>query len=184
MRVIDFNWFDWLLIVIVVFSMVMAFRRGFVRALFGMLGFIGGFALATLYYSEVGDWINNSRLTIAPTTARIIAFLLIVVAVAAGFELLGRLVQKVLRTIGLTFLDRTLGLAFGFARGCLMGIGLLLITTFFAPQSPIVTTSVLSPYLFAVTHDVSFLVPPYLQRVMLTGAFNLQQNPPHWINWH
>jgi membrane protein required for colicin V production len=184
MRVTDFNWFDWFLIVIVAFSMVMAFRRGFVRALFGMLGFIGGFALATMYYSEVGDWINTTRLTIAPATARVIGFILIVVAVAAGFELLGRVVQKILRTIGLTFLDRTLGLGFGFARGCLMGIGLLLITTSFAPQSPIITTSILSPYLFAVTHDVSFLVPQELQRLMLSRAFNLQQNPPHWINWH
>ena len=183
MSVADFNWFDWLLILIVAFSMVMAFRRGFVRALFGVLGFIGGFALAALNYDVVGDWINTSRLTIAPSTARIIGFLLIVVAVAAAFELLGRLVQKVLRTVGLTFLDRTLGLAFGFARGCLIGIGLLLITTTFAPRSPIITTSVLSPYLFAVTHDVSFLVPQYLQRLMLDGAFNLKQSPPHWINW-
>jgi membrane protein required for colicin V production len=184
MRVTDFNWFDWLLIAIVVYSMVLAFRRGLVRAILGLLGFIGGFLLATQYYVVVGEWINTSRLTFTPSTARIIAFLLIVAAVAAVVELLGRLVQKALRVIGLTMLDRTLGMAFGFARGCLMGIGLLMITTTFAPQSPIVTTSVLSPYLFAVLHDVSYLVPEYLQRLMLSGAFNLQQNPPHWINWH
>jgi membrane protein required for colicin V production len=184
MSVADFNWFDWILVAIVLFSMVMAFRRGFVRALFGMLGFIGGFVLATWNYATFGDWINDSRLVVAPSTARIIAFLLIVVAVAAAFELAGLLLQKTLRAIGLSFLDRFLGMGFGFARGCLVGIGLLMATTTFAPQSKAVTASVLSPYLFAVSHDVSFLVPQYLQRVMLAGAFNLQQNPPHWINWH
>ena len=184
MNVADFNWFDWVLVAIVIFSMVMAFRRGFVRALFGMLGFIGGFLAASQYYTEVGDWFNGSKLVMAPSTARVIGFLLIVVAVAAAFEIFGRMVQKALKAIGLTLLDRILGMGFGFARGCLIGIGLLMIPTTFMPQSQMVTTSVLSPYLFAVAHDVSFLVPPSLQRLMLQGAFNLEKNPPHWINWH
>ena len=184
MDLTTFNWFDWVLVAMVLFSMVMAFRRGFIRALFGMLGFIGGFLLAAQYYTVVGDWFNGSRLVIAPSTARVIGFLLIVIAVAAGFEILGRLAQKALKAIGLSFLDRLLGMGFGFARGCLIGIALLMIPTTFKPQSDMVTASVLSPYLFAIAHDVSFLVPRSLQRVMLAGAFNLNNNPPHWINWH
>ena len=184
MDLTTFNWFDWVLIVVVLVSMVLAFRRGLVRAIFGMLGFVGGFLLAAQWYETVGDWFNGSRLVIAPSTGRIIGFLLIVVAVACAFEILGRFAQKGLRFMGLTFMDRLLGMAFGFARGCLIGIGLLMISTTVAPQSEMVTTSVLSPYLFAVSHDVSFLVPKDLQRVMLAGAFNLEKNPPHWINWH
>jgi membrane protein required for colicin V production len=184
MSLTDFNWFDWILILVVIVSMVLAFRRGLVRALFGMLGFIGGFLIAALSYDKVGDWFNGSKLILAPTTGRIVGFLLIVVAVACVFEIAGRFAQKGLRFMGLTFLDRLLGTAFGFARGCLIGIGLLMVATAFAPQSSMVTTSALSPYFFAVSHDVSFLVPQDLQRLMLAGAFNLEKNPPHWINWH
>jgi membrane protein required for colicin V production len=182
MRVADFNYFDWFLIVVVGFSMVMAFRRGLVRAIFGLLGFIGGFQLAAWNYELIGDWIRDSRLKISIPTARIIAFVLIVLVVAVALDQLGRLLQKVLRFVGLAFFDRVLGMAFGFARGCLIGIAVLMVTTTFAPDSEAVTTSALSPYLFAVTHDVSFLVPQYLQQLMLNGAFDLKHNPPHWIN--
>jgi len=103
----------------------------------------------------------------------------IVVAVAAAFELVGRGLQKSLRSIGLGIFDRALGAGFGFARGCLIGIAVLMAATTLAPQSQVVTTSVLSPYLFAVAHDVSFLVPQYLQQSMMDGAFDFKQNPPH-----
>jgi uncharacterized membrane protein required for colicin V production len=93
-------------------------------------------------------------------------------------------VQKTLRAAGLSFLDRTLGVAFGFARGCLIAIALLLVTTNFAPQSQAVTTSVLSPYLFALAHDVSFLVPQYLLQRMADGTFETKQKLPDWINRH
>lgn len=182
MTISDFNGFDWFLILIVAFSMVMAFRRGLVRAIFGLIGFIGGFQLAAWNYSMVGDWIRASRLSVSTTTARVIAFLLIVVTVASGLELVGRLLQRTLRHVGLGWFDRTLGLAFGFARGCIAGIAVLLATTTLIPQSGIVATSVLTPYLFAVAHDVSFLVPQYLQQLMINGAIDLKHESPHWIN--
>lgn len=179
MNISDFNFFDWFLVVLVGFSMVMAFRRGLVRAIFGLMGFIGGFLLATWNYAMVGDWINQSRITISPSTARVVAFLLIVVAVAAGLELVGRLLQKFLRHVGLGLLDRLLGMAFGFARGCLMGMVVLMAATTFAPESEAVTSSVLTPYLFAVAHDVSFLVPQYLQQLMVNGAYDIKASTPH-----
>jgi membrane protein required for colicin V production len=184
MKLSDFNWFDWFLILIVLFSMAMAYRRGLVRAIFGLLGFIGGFLLASWNYELVGDWVLLSRFRMPLTTARIIGFLLIVVVVAVAFEFAGLLLQKILRSVGLGWFDRLLGMAFGFARGCLIGIALLMATTTFAPQSEFLTTSELTPYLFAVTHDVSFLVPQYLQELMATGAFDFKHGPPHWINGH
>jgi len=173
----DWNWFDWILATITVVSMVMAFRRGLVRAIVGMLGVVSGFVLATYSYEDVGDWIRKSRVTVPVIPARIIAFLLIVIVVAAAFEFLGLLLQKVLKTVGLSFVDRILGLAFGFGRGCLVGIGLLMVVASLAPSSSAVTDSTLSPYLFAVVHDVSFLVPQYLQRQMAAGVFSYKQNP-------
>ena len=95
-----------------------------------------------------------------------------------------RLLQRLLRTVGLGFFDRVLGMAFGFARGCLIAIAVLMVATTIAPQSDAVINSELTPYLFAVCHDVSFLVPDYLQELMASGAFNLDHNSPVWINRH
>lgn len=184
MKFTDLNGFDWLLILIVAFSMVAAFRRGLVRAIFGLLGLIGGFQVATWTYSTVGDWITASRLHVSPATAHVVGFLLVVMAVAVGLEMVGWTFQKVLRQVGLGPFDRILGVAFGFARGCLIGIAVLMAATLFVPQSRMVMTSSLSPYLFAVAHDVSFLVPQHLQQLMLSGAFDFNHNSPRWINRH
>lgn len=184
MRLSDWNGFDWLLISILLISMGVAYRRGLVRSIFGLAGFFGGLVLASRYYTLLADWVIHIRLLASVPTARILAYLLIVVVTVTLLEVAGLMLQKTLRVVGLGFLDRLLGVAFGFVRGCVIGIAVLLVTTNFAPQSWVVTTSVVSPYLFAVAHDVSFLVPQYLQQLMAAGAFNFKQAPPDWINRH
>src|SRR5260370_31996897 len=135
MKLSDFNFFDWFLIAIVLFSMLMAFRNGLVRAIFGLVGLIGGFQLAAWNYAMVGDWIGESRIKMSVTTERILGFVVIVVIVAALLDFAGRLFQKILRQVGLGPIDRLLGTVFGFARGCMVGIAVLMLTTTFAPQS-------------------------------------------------
>jgi membrane protein required for colicin V production len=184
MRLSDWNGFDWLLITILLISMGVAYRRGIVRTICGLAGFFGGLALASMYYTPLADWIVHIKLLSSVPTARIVAFLLIVIVAVSLFEALGLMLQKVLRVVGLGFVDHLLGVAFGFVRGCVICIGVLMVTTRFAPQSWVVTTSVLSPYLLEAAHDVSFLVPEYLQQLMTAGAFNFKQGPPHWINQH
>jgi membrane protein required for colicin V production len=184
MRVTDWNGFDWMLVLVVGFSVGMGFRRGVVRTVMGLAGFIGGFLLAAGNYTRFGDWINDTHMIASTSTARIVAFLLIVVLVAVVAELVARLLQKTIHAVGLGLVDRSMGAGFGFVRGCMIGIALLMIPTTFAPQSKLITTSILSPYLFAVAHDVSFLVPRYLQQQMLSGAFDFKQSSPQWMNRH
>jgi membrane protein required for colicin V production len=176
--------FDWLMVFIVGMSMAVAFRRGLVRAIFGLLGFIGGFQLASATYVSVAERINLGNGIQSETTARIAAFLLIAIAVALAFELIGGGVQRSMRAVGLGTFDRILGAVFGFARGCLLCIALLMVACNVAPQSDLLVRSALSPYLFAVAHDVSFLVPQDLQQEMVEGSFDFKQGPPHWINRH
>jgi membrane protein required for colicin V production len=176
MRLSDWNGFDWLLAAILLFSMVTGFRRGFVRTVFGLAGFLGGFLLASWRYVRVGELIIDAGWIKSTTTAMVVAYLLIVVFVALGVELVARILQKSARAVGLGFMDRMLGAAFGFARGWMIGIALLMIPTTFAPQSKLVATSVLSPYFFAVAHDVSFLVPRYLQRLTLNSPSPSRRN--------
>jgi membrane protein required for colicin V production len=184
MKAAQFNYFDWALVTIVGISMVMAFHRGLVRAIFALFGFIGGFQMATWFYTDVGEWVLACRIRMSVQTARIVAFLLIVIVVALVVDQAGRLLQRLLRTVGLGFFDRLLGSAFGFARGCLIAIAVLMITTTVAPQSGAITNSELTPYLFAVAHDVSFLVPEYLQELMASGAFSINHDSAVWINRH
>ncbi|HWB32629.1 MAG TPA: CvpA family protein [Acidobacteriaceae bacterium] len=178
----QWNVFDWFLVAIAVVSVAMAVRSGLVRAVFGLIGLIGGFQIATWCYVEVGDWISPTRLAWPTAARRTMGFLAVVALVTVGLQLAGWCVQKFLRKMGMGPMDRLLGAAFGFARGCMIGLAVLMAAAIVAPQSEMITTSVLTPYLFAVAHDVSFLVPQYLQQQMVDGAFDFKHNPPHWIN--
>jgi membrane protein required for colicin V production len=176
MRWSDWNAFDWMLAGILLFSVVAGFRRGFVRTVFGLAGFVGGFLLASWKYIRVGEMIIDEGWIRSTTTAMVVAYVLIVVFIALAVELVARILQRSVRAAGLGFMDRMLGATLGFARGLMIGIALLMIPTAFAPQSKLVVTSVLSPYFFAVAHDVSFLVPHYLQHLTRNGPFFFPQN--------
>jgi membrane protein required for colicin V production len=184
MRLADFNTFDWLLIGILLVSMGLAFRRGLVRAILGLAGLFVGFKVAGWSYMRLGDWLVSLKLIGSAASARILVFLLVLAAGAAACEMAGYMLQKTIRAAGLSLLDHTLGLAFGFVRGCVLGVAMLMVTVNFSPQAQLITTSVLSPYLFAAAHDVSFLVPQYLQQLMVDGSTTLKPATQSWINRH
>jgi len=167
MNVADWNAFDWVLVAIVLVSMVRAFISGLVRAITGLFGFVAGFALASWTYVKLADNLRAQGWIVSEFVARMVAFLLIVVVVVLVIEFVGLYLRKLLRTIGMGPFDSLLGAAFGFARGCLVGIALLMGAATFAPRSEIVAKSVLRPYLFTVVHDVSFLIPDYVQERIL-----------------
>src|ERR1700734_2829413 len=98
------NLFDWFLIAIVAYSIVMAFLRGIILELFTL----GGLIIAS------------------PAAAQILAFLLIVVGIMILSTHLGKALNSTAHAIGLGFFDRLLGAVFGFARGCLFSIAILM----------------------------------------------------------
>jgi membrane protein required for colicin V production len=167
MNIANWNAFDWVLVAIVALSMVRAFITGLVRAIAGLAGIIAGYVVASWAYVDLAERFRERGWIVSQYMARAVAFLVIVLAVVIVFELLSRAARRSLRTFGLGTFDRIFGMGFGFARGCLIGITLLIAVSSIAPQSPIVVQSALRPYLFTVAHEVSFLIPEYLQQRIL-----------------
>lgn len=155
----NWNGLDWILIVILAVSTIRAWMRGLVQALFGLLGFVGGFQLATWNYGVVGDWIYERNYVHLLSNARIVAFLLITVVIVVVFELVGRGVKKAAHAVGFGFVDRILGAGFGFARGLLLGVAVIIGVTAFYPQSGWAEGSRLSSYFLGAARAVSFVVP-------------------------
>jgi membrane protein required for colicin V production len=153
------NGLDWLLLAVLVLSTVRAWMQGVVIALFGLLGFVGGFQLASWHYATIGDWMYGRGWLRSLPTARIAAFLAIAILVAIIFDLVGRGVKKTAHAVGFGMLDRVLGAAFGLARGVLLGVAMIVGVTAFAPDSGWVEGSKLSTYFLGAAHAVSFVVP-------------------------
>jgi membrane protein required for colicin V production len=173
------NLFDWLLIVILAYSTIMAFVRGIILELFSLGGLIAGILIASWNYTHVAAFL--SRLITTPATAQIVAFLLIIVGVMVLSTLLGKALNRTAHAIGLGFFDRVLGAVFGFARGCLFGVAILMAIAAFRPHSAWIENSRLSPYFLAGVHAVSFVVPHGLQQQIWNGVEQLKHNAPDWI---
>jgi membrane protein required for colicin V production len=173
---------DWSLIAIIAYSTIVAFMRGIILELFSLGGLIAGILLASWNYNHVALLLQ--RLITTPATAQIVAFLFIVVAVMVLSAILGKLLNRTAHAIGLGFFDRLLGAIFGFARGCLFGVAILMAVAAFLPHSTWTANSQLTPYFLAGAHAVSFVVPHDLRQLILDGATQLKHNAPDWIKLH
>jgi membrane protein required for colicin V production len=174
--------FDFFLIAIIAYSTIMAFIRGILLELFSIGGLIAGIVLAAWNYPVVAPFLGH--IIKAPSTANVVAFLFIVVGVMILCTIAGKILHRTADAIGLGFFDRLLGAAFGFARGCLLGVAIMMAAAAFLPNSTWISNSHLASYFLAGAHAVSFVVPHDLQQQILDGAAQLKHNAPDWIKPH
>ena len=172
MNVADWNAFDWVLATIVILSMARAFFTGLVRAVAGLAGFFAGFEVASWTYIDLGERIRDTGLDRVPVHGANGSLPSDRGGCGGGIRCTwpGLCASAAHDRLGM--FDRILGVGFGFARGCLIGICSADRDPSFAPLSPVVVHSTLRPYLFTVAHDVSFLIPEYLQQRILDRALD------------
>jgi membrane protein required for colicin V production len=153
------NGLDWILIGILLFSTIQAWMRGLVSALFGLLGLVVGFELASWEFAAAGDWMVARDWLHSVAAARLIAFLAIAIGIAALFEVVGRGAKKSAHAVGLGLVDRMLGALFGIARGLLVGVAVIVGASAIAPLSRWSEGSQLSSYFLDAARAVSFHLP-------------------------
>lgn len=139
------NLFDYLLLAITGFSMVLSLWRGFVREIISLIGLVAAFIVAGrasgVATELVQGWIPNS------TAASLAGFGLVFVCVMLVVALIGAMIRKLVDMADLTASDRTLGMVFGLARGLLLiGLFFLVYTTYAKPDAAYMKNSLLTPY--------------------------------------
>ena len=161
------NWLDLLLLLILAGSIASSFARGFTREVIGVAAAAAGLLCGLWFYRMAGavvrPWAGSQEI------ANLAGFLLIfVVAILIGW-ILSVLAGMMMRAVGLSWLDRLLGAAFGVARGVIICVALITALVAFAPgndaKSPpgSVVHSRLAPYLIDAAHAVSMAAPKELR---------------------
>lgn len=173
------NTLDWLLIVLVVYSVARAVVRGFFQEAFALGGLIFGFVFACWFYRPFASDLKG--LITSPEIADLAAFLLLLAGTMIVSGLLGRALRHTASAIGLGLLDRLFGAAFGLVRGALLGAALLFAATAFLPSAPWIENSHLAPYFLRPAHAVSFVMPSDLKQRLLDGFSHLKHTSPDWI---
>ncbi len=126
------NWLDFLLIAVLAFSTVRSFLKGFTREIVGMVAALLALVLAMWFYGLAGSYV--SPWVGVGAVANAIGFGIVVIGVLIAGSLVGWIVSRFIRTIGLSFFDRLLGAVFGFLRGLLVTMAILTAYTAFGPH--------------------------------------------------
>ncbi len=172
------NWLDIVLIAVLLVSTVMSARKGFSREIIGLAAALFAFILGMWFYGLVGSFV--APYVSSTRVANLLGFLLVVFGVLICGGLLGWIVNRFLRTVGLSFFDYLLGAVFGLVRGLLVAIALLTAFTAFGPSvdSGMVSSSMLhsriAPTLLDASRAFVAMAPMELKSSFLKEYSQLQ----------
>ena len=137
---------DILLVLIIGTSVVAGFVAGFARVGIGFCAAIAGVVFGFWYYNTPAAWFH--KYITSPYVSNVLGFLVVFWAMLAIGAIIARIVSKVFKWTGLSWIDRLLGAAFGFVRGAVIAVGFVAVLMAFAPK-PLpnwMVTSALLPY--------------------------------------
>lgn len=117
--------FDYLIVGLFVVSVAISIWRGLVREVVSLLSWLFALWLAARFAAVFADWMPAAITN--PSLRYAVAFTAVFLVTVIVLELLGVLLAKLLRAVGLGFVDRALGAVFGLARGALVAWMLILL---------------------------------------------------------
>jgi membrane protein required for colicin V production len=171
---------DWLIVVVLVVSVLSAAKKGFFLEVFSLAGVIAGLLIASWNYQRLMPWF--SRWITERQVAEAIAFLAISLGVMILAGLVGRLIRWSVRSIGLGWVDRLIGAAFGFVKGCVLVVIAVLAVAAFLPKATWFQQSRLVPYFLDAAHQASIATPVELGQRIREGVTVLRKTQLDWIN--
>jgi len=156
------NWLDWVIAVTGGMCILRGTWRGAVSQVFGIVGVLGGFLLASRNYESAAHQI--ARVFPQFEGAPLLSFLLIFLLTWFCVGMSGYFLAKLLRLTGFGLLDRLLGGTVGLVKAGILAVILVWLLTFFLPaNSPHLRRSVLLPYVNEATRLLVTATPQRLQ---------------------
>jgi membrane protein required for colicin V production len=167
------NGLDWLLLLLIVISTLLASAQGFVLEVFGLAGLLVGYVLAAWEYPRVAPWFANY--VSSPWVADMAAFLTIFVVVLLLAGALARIVRMAVAGVGLRWFDRILGGAFGLVRGIAVAAVIVMAMAAFVPTSPTLERSAFAPYFLVLSRTATWIAPADLRNKFSEGVLTLRK---------
>lgn len=144
-------------------SVVTAFRSGFSREVIGLAAVLLAAICGTWFYGTAGSFLLPY--VSSPQVAHFAGFALVFLGIMLLGAGAGLIVSRVLKTVGLTWLDRILGAMFGAVRGILICVVLVMALVAFSPgpagsgAPASVVSSRLAPYVIGSARVIVSIAP-------------------------
>jgi len=166
---------DLLLMVIIGGSVVFGFLAGFARAGVGFLAAVTGVLFGFWFYGIPAEWIR--KYVSSSTFSNLAGFLVVFFACALVGGLIGKLLSKLFKWTGLSWLDRIMGAGFGLVRGGLAAVAFVAVLMAFTPK-PVpnwMTGSLLLPYAIDASNIIASLAPRALKNSVRETVSEVRQ---------
>lgn len=152
------NGLDIAIVCILGFTLIRGIMTGLMQSISGFIGAIAGFYTAYYYYpmlaQELSRWVNND------TAVNILSFFIIFCAVLLIVTLLGKLLKWIMKIAFLGWVDRLGGALIGLLKGgIVVGVIVIVLTTFLPSGSPLLKGSRVLPYFSVVSETMMESLP-------------------------
>ena len=170
-----FNWFDIVLVLILLWSAIAGLRAGFARVVIGLIatvvGLIAGFWFYRIVAAKLMPWSST------PVVADVLGFLVIFMGVVILGALIAALFSRLFRWIGLSWFNHLLGGLAGFVRGALIIAALMDVLVAYSPSPTpnFLENSRILPYAGELSSWLVALAPRELKDAFTEQMENLKQ---------
>jgi membrane protein required for colicin V production len=171
---------DWAVVIILLGAVLGGLSQGFFRSVCSLGGLILGLVIAAWNYGHLASLLIP--LVRIPAVANTIGFLLIAIVVSALIGLIGNLLAKAFRLLGLGWLDSLAGAVFGFFQGVVLVVIALLVIVAFFPDVHWIAEARLPRMFFGACHVSSNVTPSELGERVRQGLRTWEAESPRWMH--
>jgi membrane protein required for colicin V production len=165
---------DWIIVGVVLLSVLLAAAQGFFFEMFALGGAVIGYLLAAWQYQNLAPWFEPHMKSAAVANAA--AFFVIFAGVMLTAGAAGRIVRWMMKEVGLRWVDRALGAAFGLLRGVVVVTVAVMALAAFVPESKALERSELSRYFMVGGKAASWLAPAEMRQKFEEGLALLRKH--------
>ncbi|HEY1897814.1 MAG TPA: CvpA family protein [Terracidiphilus sp.] len=171
---------DWAVVIIMVGAVIAGMTQGFFRSVCSLAGLVVGLSVAGWNYGRLaGIFLPLVRYAAIADT---IAFLLIALLVMVLFALIGNLLARAFKMIGLGWLDGIAGAIFGFFQGVVLVVVFILVIVAFFPQQEWLVQSNLPRMFFGALHVSTHMTPSELSGRVHAGLQSIEEESQRLIH--
>ena len=169
-----FNWLDIVFLIMIAASMLISLFRGFIKEIISLMTWAVAVWIGFVYSPKLAEafrhYIEN------PTLRLVLAFVLLFIVVLIIGALVNILLSRLVKTVGLSTVDRMIGIIFGFIRGVILVAVVVLIGGLTnVAKEPFWVQSYTMPYFQKIANGIKTLLPAQVKRALSAEITHSQQ---------
>jgi len=164
---------DWTIVIIMLAAVIAGMAQGFFRSVCSLGGLVLGLAVAAWNYARLARILIP--LVRIPAIANTVAFVFIALLIMVLAALIGKILAKTLKTLGLGWLDGIAGAIFGFFQGVVLVVVFILVIVAFFPREQWLAESTLPRMFFGALHVSTHVTPSDLASRVRSGLHAVEE---------